>query len=410
MYSYDELASDQFDYNLLSRYSHEDNMILMRNIVKIAFIANEIQYIANLNRCNYNNALFLNRVNARQTSFGVSVPPVSQVTFTSISDVISRFPSIVHYITPDMVSHYYIDYDTALDSKLSEIHNDIFANIVFSKKSFAALRFALQYINSSVRAYATENSKQYMQSQIDIFSDLEKIISKPDFNPDDAIPNICYVYANLNSSDKFVVNNDSDRVSRHNLYSSLSRFLERKLNINLYKENYVKAVNIELLYNLLLQSTENQYSLYSRDKSAEILFSRMADAKIQDQALVCRLYQTYILYNGKNIDTLKKFDSMCFDQGREFKKEREKQYNEINGYKISLDSMVKSGDANIRYLAASIMEKDDPRFEKMINDRSRNVFEVVLRKIDINKVALMLGSKKLNSPNAKKILSKRMES
>ena len=85
----------------------------------------------------------------------------------------------------------------------------------------------------------------------------------------------------------------------------------------------------------------------------------------------------------------------------------------IKNYKIKgllncIDEMISSEAAKIRILAADVMDAGDPRFEKLINDRSHNVFYAALEKIDPSKLALMFGSKKLNTKRAKDILSKRM--
>lgn len=398
LYSYDQIISPDFDKNLLSNYSEEDNLILAREIIKISASIVESQYLVSINRYNYNNSLFLQQSPTKR--YGYQAPTSLQIQFNSIEELLSKFDLILNHVGVDN----FIFYDPDFDKKMTHIDLDIVANLVFTKKFLDAIKFSVKKFSSNAVTGNHTHNKQSMLNQMNYIIGIKRAVQTDGFDPDSLIPGYMKNFGNLNDKE---LNNDIS--AKEYLSISISNFFEKKLDIDIFKEQYIEDINTEFLFNILSRSTEDYYSLVAKEKSLQIFLSKLKKINIKNEAVLIKIYETYLLYNGKNIDSLKKFDEFYKNGGRSFEKEREKKYSEVLGYKESLDQMIKSRDADVRCIAASILEKNDPRFEKLINDRSRSVFNIVLRKIDVDKLALMFGSKKINSPYARKIIESRME-
>ena len=73
-----------------------------------------------------------------------------------------------------------------------------------------------------------------------------------------------------------------------------------------------------------------------------------------------------------------------------------------------IDEMIASKNCNIRYLAATAMPYNDPRFKLLIQDRSKRVFLIALEKCSMEHLTFMLTSKKISGNSAKLIIQKRL--
>lgn len=73
-----------------------------------------------------------------------------------------------------------------------------------------------------------------------------------------------------------------------------------------------------------------------------------------------------------------------------------------------IDEMIASKNCNIRYLAATAMPYNDPRFKLLIQDRSKKVFLIALEKCSKEHLTFMLTSKKISGNSAKLIIQKRL--
>ena len=80
------------------------------------------------------------------------------------------------------------------------------------------------------------------------------------------------------------------------------------------------------------------------------------------------------------------------------------------GIHSNLEKMIGDAHADVRIYAVACLPPKDQRLERLINDRSSRVFLQVAKKIDKNKLPLLLGSSHLKNKAIKKIINERISS
>ena len=80
------------------------------------------------------------------------------------------------------------------------------------------------------------------------------------------------------------------------------------------------------------------------------------------------------------------------------------------GIHSNLEKMIGDPHADVRIYAVACLPPKDQRLERLINDRSSRVFLQVAKKIDKNKLPLLLGSSHLKNKTIKRIINERISS
>ncbi len=78
------------------------------------------------------------------------------------------------------------------------------------------------------------------------------------------------------------------------------------------------------------------------------------------------------------------------------------------GILSSVDKMIKDKSAKVRLTACQSLPSGHPAFNLLINDRSKWVFCFVVKKINKNKLPLLLGNNLIKDPFIKDLFKKRM--
>lgn len=424
MYLARQLLSDDFDFKKLNETSPEDFIMLMKYSLSLVKSSIEEEVLSWVNRsiATYNpsyapgrGATNIKTLLRHTTYSSLSSLEEEMKTNNSFNTTICNLSMNAYSMHGSLKDDFLLLCSFYTECK--KLFNIKTACIVLGMGTNPYIGPQLKYIRDNIDLI----DKTSENLDVSLFPTLKELIEKekiasPEISHEKAVENshlglrkhiLKYLFSKLNIS-RYIDYDTNGTGDSHYIYNSY-RNMQTKCSYLIerlgFQDKLIRFGNLDITHLLLSRSSKTKISLIKNTD----LFSSFVEQNndVMQDTLKVGLIEQYIdLYGLKSInDPI--FQKLTIKNKNSDINIRIKNYK-IKGLLNCIDEMISSETAKIRILAADVMDAGDPRFEKLINDRSHNVFYAALEKIDPSKLALMFGSKKLNTKRAKDILSKRM--